>query len=109
MTLRFNSESHKYNQFAKLGIWYILALSIIILVATVGQLLIQRHLHSQVSDSRIVNMAGTQRYKSQWIVKMSLLIYNDMDDKNFPDKEATLAQLLAEWKQVHHGLQYGDA
>jgi two-component system, NarL family, sensor histidine kinase DegS len=108
MTLKFNPDTHKFNQFGKLGMWYIMALSIIILVAVVGQFLIQRHLHSQVSDSRIVNMAGTQRYKSQWIVKMSLLIYNDMDDHHFPDKAATLETLLAEWKQVHHGLQYGD-
>jgi two-component system, NarL family, sensor histidine kinase DegS len=108
MTLKFNSESHKFNEFAKLGMWYIMALSIIILVAVVGQALIQTHLDSQVSDSRIVNMAGTQRYKSQWIVKMSLLLYNNMDDKNYPDKAATLEKLLREWKQVHHGLQYGD-
>lgn len=108
MTLKFNSDSHKFNQFAKLGMWYIMALSIIILVAVIGQTLIQTHLDSQVSDSRIVNLAGTQRYKSQWIVKMSLLLYNNMDDKNYPDKAATLEQLLQEWKQVHHGLQYGD-
>jgi two-component system, NarL family, sensor histidine kinase DegS len=108
MTLKFNSESHKFNQFAKLGMWYVMALSIIILVAVVGQALIQTHLDSQISDSRIVNMAGTQRYKSQWIVKMSLLLYNNMDDRNYPDKAATLEKLLNEWKQVHHGLQYGD-
>lgn len=108
MTLKFNSDAHKFNQFGKLGMWYILALSIIILVAVIGQLLIQRHLHSQVSDSRIVNLAGTQRYKSQWIVKMSLLLYNNIEHKGYPDKAATLEKLLTEWKQVHHGLQFGD-
>jgi two-component system, NarL family, sensor histidine kinase DegS len=88
--------------------WYIMALSIIILIAVSGQTLIQRHLQSQVSDSRVVNLAGTQRYKSQWIVKMSLLLYHDMDHKHFPDKIATLKRLLGEWKRGHVGLQHGD-
>lgn len=109
MTLKFNSEPQKINKFAKLGMWYILALSIIILVAIVGQVLIQHHLHSQDSDSRIVNLAGTQRYKSQWIVKMSLLLYNDMDHRDYPDKVATLQKLLEDWKRGHLGLQHGDA
>jgi two-component system, NarL family, sensor histidine kinase DegS len=108
MTLKFNPEGDNSNKFAKLGIWYIMALSIIILVAVIGQMLIQRHLHSQVSDSRIVNLAGTQRYKSQWIVKMSLLLYNDMDHKHFPDQIGTLKKLLLEWKRGHDGLQHGD-
>jgi PAS domain S-box-containing protein len=108
MTLKFYSEHHKFNQFAKLGMWYVMALSIIIMVSVVGQILIQRHLHSQDSDSRIVNLAGTQRYKSQWIVKMSLLLYHDMDHVHFPDKVSTLEQLLADWKKGHLGLQYGD-
>ena len=108
MTLKFNSERHKTNQFAKLGMWYILALSIIILVAIIGQTLIQRHLHSQDNDSRVVNLAGTQRYKSQWIVKMSLLIYNDLDHQHFPDRIGTLENLLNDWKKGHDGLQNGD-
>ena len=109
MTLKFNPEADSSNKFAKLGMWYILALSIIILVAIIGQILIQRHLGSQVDDSRVVNLAGTQRYKSQWIVKMSLLLYHDMDHRHFPDKTAVLEKLLAEWRRGHEGLQHGDA
>jgi two-component system, NarL family, sensor histidine kinase DegS len=108
MTLKFHPESENSNKFAKLGMWYIMALSIIILMAIVGQILIQRHLHSQVSDSRVVNLAGTQRYKSQWIVKMSLLLYHDMDHREFPQKTAVLRKLLEEWKRGHEGLQHGD-
>jgi two-component system, NarL family, sensor histidine kinase DegS len=108
MTLKINPEAESFNKFAKLGMWYILALSIIILVAIAGQVLIQRHLHSQVSDSRVVNLAGTQRYKSQGIVKLSLLLYHDMDHAHFPDKIAGLKKMLAEWKRGHEGLQHGD-
>jgi two-component system, NarL family, sensor histidine kinase DegS len=108
MTLKFNPEADSSNKFAKLGMWYIMALSIIILIAIAGQTLIQRHLDSQVSDSRVVNLAGTQRYKSQWIVKMSLLLYHDMEHKHFSDKTATLKKLLVEWRRGHVGLQHGD-
>ena len=77
MTLEFHPESKlKLNKFSKLGMWYILALSVIATVAIIGQFLIQSHLQSQSQDSRVVNLAGTQRYKSQWIVKMSLLVHH---------------------------------
>jgi two-component system sensor histidine kinase DegS len=109
MTLDFNSQGKlKFNRFSKLGMWYILALSVIATVAIAGQFFIQRHLQSQVSDSRVVNLAGTQRYKSQWIVKMSLLLYADIDHKHFPNKTETLRKLLAQWQRGHYGLQRGD-
>jgi two-component system, NarL family, sensor histidine kinase DegS len=110
MDLDFNNQGKlKFNRFSKLGIWYILALSVIATISIVGQLLIQRHLQSQVSDSHVVNLAGTQRYKSQWIVKMSLLLYTDLDHQHFPDKINTLEKLLTQWKQGHYGLQNGDS
>jgi signal transduction histidine kinase len=109
MTLDFNSEGKlKLNRFSKLWMWYVLALSVIATIAIVGQVLIQRHLQSQVSDSRVVNLAGTQRYKSQWIVKMSMLLYADMDHKHFPDQVQTLNNLLEEWRRGHYGLRDGD-
>lgn len=109
MTLRFNTEAKfKLNRFGRLGMWYILALSVVASVSIAGQFLIQRHLKSQTSDSRVINLAGTQRYKSQWIVKMSLLLYADIDHKHFPDKIKTLETLLEQWKRGHYGLQRGD-
>jgi PAS domain S-box-containing protein len=109
MTLNFETEAkQRLNTFSRLITYYILALSGIAAFAIIGQILIQKHLLDQRSDSRVVNLAGTQRYKSQWIVKMSLLLYNDMDHKHFPDKIATLEGLLADWKRGHEGLQHGD-
>jgi two-component system sensor histidine kinase DegS len=109
MTLNFESDvKQRMNSFSRLGTYYILALSGIALFAIIGQVLIQKHLLTQRSDSRVVNLAGTQRYKSQWIVKMSLLLYYDMDHKHFPDKITTLDNLLTEWKRGHEGLQHGD-
>ena len=109
MTLDFNPETKlTFNRFSKLGAWYIFALSIIATVSIVGQFLIQNHLRNQLSDSRVINLAGTQRYKSQWIVKMSVLLYSDIDHKHFPDKIKTLTGLLEQWKAGHYGLQHGD-
>ncbi len=109
MTLDFNPESKlTFNRFSKLGVWYISALSVIATVSIVGQFLIQDHLRNQTSDSRVVNLAGTQRYKSQWIVKMSLLLYTDIEHSHFPDKIRTLSDLLEQWKAGHYGLQHGD-
>jgi len=110
MTLKFNTDAKfKMNRFGRLGMWYILALSVVASVSIAGQFLIQRHLKSQTSDSRVINLAGTQRYKSQWIVKMSLLLYADIDHQHFPDKTKTLEDLLEEWKRGHYGLQHGDS
>ena len=110
MTLDFNPESKlTFNRFSKLGSWYIIALSIIATVSIVGQILIQNHLQDQLSDSRVVNLAGTQRYKSQWIVKMSLLLYTGIDHTHFPEKVNTLSELLEQWKAGHYGLQHGSA
>jgi two-component system, NarL family, sensor histidine kinase DegS len=110
MNLDFNRESKlQFNRFSKLGLLYIIALSVIASIAVVGQVLIQRHLRSQVSDSRVVNLAGTQRYKSQWIVKMSMLLYADLEHRHYPDKIKTLEGLLDQWKKGHYGLQHGDA
>lgn len=108
MTLKFDRGSHKTNQFAKLGMWYILALSIIVLVAVIGQILIQQHLHKQDSDSRIVNLAGTQRYRSQSIAKSALLLYNNMSHAQYADPVQSLDTLLGRWRRAHYALQNGD-
>src|SRR5688572_28802237 len=109
MTLDFNTEGKlKLNVFSKLGWWYILALGAIATIAIVGQILIQHHLNTQLSDSRVVNFAGSQRYKSQAIVKMCLLIDNKTDHSSFPDKLGTLGKMLEEWRRGHEGLQRGD-
>ncbi len=109
MTLDFNPDSKlTLNRFSKLGRWYIFALSIIAIVSIVGQILIQNHLQDQLSDSRVVNLAGSQRYKSQWIVKTALLIYTDIDRDDHTGQVNALAEQLSQWKAAHDGLQNGD-
>lgn len=84
MHLNFDEDSRlKPERFARLGAWYILALSAIATVAIVGQVLIQLHLRDQLSDSAVVNMAGKQRMLSQKITKLALLVNNaDADHRD---------------------------
>ncbi|MBX9851215.1 MAG: PAS domain-containing protein [Cytophagaceae bacterium] len=87
---------------------YIAALTAVALLTITGQILIRDSINNQLSDSHVINLAGSQRYKSQQICKMTLLIYSDIDHKDFSDKGAVLKQLLEQWKRGHEGLQFGN-
>ena len=96
------------NQFARLVTWYILALSVIATVAILGQILIQSHLKTQLSDSRVVNVAGKQRMLSQKITKTVLLLR----DEQSADERASVLNNISEsfelWKMSQEGLQHGN-
>src|SRR5687768_16007255 len=96
------------NRFSRLGTWYILALSVIATVAIIGQLLIQSHLKTQLSDSRVVNVAGKQRMLSQKIAKTALLLREERS----ANERATILKNLQEsfylWKMSQEGLQHGN-
>lgn len=102
-----NGEDRRH-RFGKLASWYMLALGGIAAVAIAGQVFIQQHLRDQVSDSRVINLAGTQRYKSQLLVKTCLLVYADIDHPQEEDKVKLLEDLLEQWKKAHYALQHGD-
>ena len=53
----------------KLRSYYFLALSLILLTILFSQLFIFNHLKKQLSDSRVINLAGRQRMLSQKLVK----------------------------------------
>ncbi len=109
MTLKFTDATQlRLNRFARLGTWYILALSGIAAIAIVGQMLIQNHLKNQLDDSRVVNVAGRQRMLSQKISKHVLQL-------SAPQNEAERASVLKNfkgsvdlWKVSHDGLQHGN-
>lgn len=109
MLLNFNNDSQlNLNRFSRLGRWYILALSVIALAAIVGQVLIQSHLSGQLSDSRIVNVAGKQRMLSQEISKTVLLL---KPGQSTTERKTTLRNLetsVSLWKTSHQGLQSGN-
>jgi PAS domain S-box-containing protein len=96
------------NQFSRLGILYVLALSVIAAIAIIGQALIQIHLKNQLSDSRVVNVAGRQRMLSQKISKHLLELKPDQTPEQRTWILERLKPSLELWKVSQHGLQQGN-
>jgi len=94
--------------------YYIAALSAVALLSLGGQLLVQTQLRGQLSDSKVVNLAGRQRMLSQRLCKCAALLTSDpaTPDTSSKAREAYLAELrdlLPLWRRTQQGLQYGDA
>lgn len=103
-----NGQRLQANRFARLGTWYILALSTVASVIIIGQLLIQLHLRDQQSDAHVINVAGKQRMLSQKISKLVLLIRDHQSDA---EREAVLRELkesIRLWKIAQDGLVRGN-
>ena len=95
--------------FLRIQKWYLLAIAGIALTIVIAQVLIQKHLNSQLSDSRVINVAGRQRAFSQKLVKEALLLRTVDDDKISKRKILKdLKQTLFIWKVSHDGLQNGN-
>lgn len=109
MTLEFDQDSQlKFNRFSRLGTWYILALSVIVTIAILGQVLIQNHLNGQLSDSHEINVAGRQRMLSQRITKCALLLKPVQDTGERNEILRELHSALDLWEVSHIGLQKGN-
>jgi len=111
MPFNFYKESDtrlRLNRFARLGTWYILALSIVATVIITGQVLIQRHLKNQQSDSHTINVAGKQRMLSQKITKLVLLIHDNQSNEERESLLGELQESLQLWKFSQEGLLNGN-
>ncbi|MEX1241450.1 MAG: ATP-binding protein [Cyclobacteriaceae bacterium] len=96
------------NRFSRLGTWYILALSAIATVAIVGQVLIQTHLETQLSDSRVINVAGKQRMLSQNITKTVLLLKEGQTPEQRLEIVGNLKGSVLLWSVSQEGLLHGN-
>jgi PAS domain S-box-containing protein len=94
--------------FLRIRKWYILALSGIALMIIIAQVLIQQHLSSQLSDSRVINLAGRQRAYSQKLVKEALILTERENGNDKGQILGALRQTLQVWKTAHQGLQFGS-
>jgi two-component system, NarL family, sensor histidine kinase DegS len=109
MHVNFDTDAgHSLNRFSRLGTWYVLALSVIATVAIIGQVLIQRHLKNQLSDSRVVNVAGKQRMLSQKIAKTVLLLRFDQTETERKEIVNDLRNSVSLWKVSQEGLLQGS-
>ncbi|QCR21383.1 type IV pili methyl-accepting chemotaxis transducer N-terminal domain-containing protein [Pontibacter sp. SGAir0037] len=86
---------------------YLLALTAVALLLVGGQLLVQQSLKSQLSDSRVINIAGRQRMLSQKIGKAVLLLGRAQDSLQVQPYLAELDSALELWQQCHQGLMSG--
>lgn len=95
--------------FLRIRKWYLLALSAIALTVIIAQILIQQHLNSQLSDSRVINVAGRQRAYSQKLVKEALLLNQEnLGEDEEQELLNKLKNTLYVWKTSHEGLQKGN-
>ncbi len=95
--------------FLRVQKWYLLALLAIALTIIVAQILIQRHLNSQLSDSRIINVAGKQRAYSQKLAKEVLLLREAKSVEDVQNIKSELEKTLLVWKNSHRALRFGKA
>ena len=93
----------------RLQITYIIALTVIGLVISISQYLIQSSIKKGEVDSRTINISGRQRMLSQKITKASLAMVNASDQAQFDTRKEELNNAYNLWKKSHNGLQYGDA
>ncbi|NER16298.1 ATP-binding protein [Spongiivirga citrea] len=95
--------------FLRIRKWYLLAFATIALTIIIAQILIQSHLNSQLSDSRVINVAGRQRALSQKLVKEVLLLSPSNDTTVQNQIVSQINQTLLLWKTSHIGLQSGNS
>lgn len=110
MEIYSEQKDNKNDPSARLTILYILALSAIALLTILGQVLVQHAIADHQHDAKIVNLSGRQRFQSQGIVKM-LLILTDTTQQLTIEKrnyyQNRLDQFLANWHKYHIGLKDG--
>ncbi len=95
------------NIYQKITRLYLLALTAVAILLLIGQLLVQRSLRRQLTDSRIINIAGRQRMLSQKICKTVVLLYHQKNEEATPIYIADLKEALDLWEKSHEGLKNG--
>ena len=87
---------------------YLFALLTIAVTVVLSQLLIQYNLHSQLSDSRIINISVKQRMLSQKLTK-EILILNFVADTSISNQEISrIHEIIKLWKFNQYALENGN-
>jgi two-component system sensor histidine kinase DegS len=87
---------------------YIFALLTIAITVLLSQLLIQYNLHSQLSDSKIINISGKQRMLSQKLTKEILILNFIADAKNNKKEIASAEEIIKLWTFNQNALEKGN-
>ena len=94
--------------FERLRRLYVMAFIAIAASIVVSEVLVQNYLNKQLSDSRVINLAGRQRMLSQKLTKEILLLSMDSLQSARGEKIRVLEETLRNWEKAHHGLIEGD-
>jgi signal transduction histidine kinase len=87
---------------------YILALSAVAFLCIVGEILVLIALNNQMSDSRVVNLAGRQRMLSQKITKTCVLLSNPNTYQGDAERYISdIKEACDIWDETHRGLMNG--
>jgi two-component system, NarL family, sensor histidine kinase DegS len=95
-------------KFKKLRRLYIFALLTIAITVILSQILIQFNLNSQLSDSRIINSSGKQRFLSQKLTKEILILNFVTTTEDSPAQISKINKIIDIWKSNHIALEYGN-
>jgi diguanylate cyclase (GGDEF)-like protein/PAS domain S-box-containing protein len=87
---------------------YVLALSIIVFLLILSQIIIQYNIHNESYDSRIVNISGRQRMLSQKISKDAYGIFISSDEITRDRYLKELRESTDLWKKSHLDLKNGN-
>lgn len=107
MPKRDDNNSLDHTTFLKFRKLYILALVLIAVTIVISQILIQKHLDSQLNDSKIVNIAGRQRMLSQRLIKNVLLLQSSPGKVESEEIIQTYSKDLQTFRETHR-LLVGD-
>lgn len=103
-----NSALSAVISFKNLRRLYIFALLTIAITVLLSQLLIQYNLHSQLSDSKIINSSGKQRFLSQKLTK-EILILNFVTNAEQKNAEIDkINEIIELWKFNQFALEKGN-
>ena len=103
-----NTVSSADISFKNLRRLYIFALLTIAITVLLSQLLIQYNLHSQLSDSKIINISGKQRMLSQKLTKEILILNFIVDAKNNKKEIDKANEIIKLWKFNQYALENGN-
>lgn len=89
--------------------YYIMALSVVAILSTAGQWMVQSALKNSLNDARIINIAGRQRMLSQRLTKRAILLCNPKI--YLPSSEyryvSQYNEILKLWQKYHVELRNG--
>ena len=87
---------------------YVSALSLVALLALLGQLFLQSQLSQQTTDAGVINLAGRQRMFSQKMSKAVLDLQSEPDQARREELLGELGDVIAIWERSQAGLRHGD-